>query len=105
MITDDDPRQEDAGGHHQKTEPFPSLPSTSDTDWQRLADAVNGCFAVIVYLDDGKVRRRIYLSLRAAERAVGRARRKGQGASVVLCQLKPTFILPPDVSTSSGHAG
>lgn len=50
-----------------------------------LADA----HAVVVELPDDKVRRRIYLSLHSAERAVTRARATGQRAELYLCKIVP----------------
>lgn len=47
-----------------------------------------GTYVVVVKVDQGH-RRRTYLSLTSAERAVVRARTRGQGAEVVLCQLVP----------------
>lgn len=47
--------------------------------------------ALVVLVEDknGKYRRRLYLSLRSAERAVERANARGADARLVLCRLEP----------------
>lgn len=50
---------------------------------------VEGAFAVIVETDESTARRRLYLSLKAAENAAKRARTSGKRTSVPMVQLKP----------------
>ncbi|MGO1629458.1 MAG: hypothetical protein ACTHX2_11635 [Microbacterium sp.] len=47
--------------------------------------------ALVVLVEDrsGNYRRRLYLSLRSAERAVERANARGADARLVLCRLEP----------------
>ena len=67
-----------------------SLPSRTD-EWARLAAAVNGAFVVLVETSHGKYRRRVWLTLAAAERAVIKAQDAGHNAVVVLAELKPLY--------------
>lgn len=50
---------------------------------------VIGALVAVVETPSGKPRRRIYLTLAAAEKSVLRARMNGHRASVVLCKLIP----------------
>jgi hypothetical protein len=50
---------------------------------------VIGAIVAVVDTSQGKPRRRIFLTLAAAEKAVFRARMNGHRASVVLCKLIP----------------
>lgn len=59
----------------------------------RLAQFVQGVFVTVVQDDRGHARRKIYLSLAAAQHAVERARDRGHEASVVLCQLQPVGVI------------
>ena len=49
-------------------------------------------YCVVVRTDHGKFRRRLYLSLNAAEKAVERARAHGKYASMVLAVIVPTGV-------------
>jgi hypothetical protein len=55
----------------------------------RAAAQVRGCFVTAVSTSDGHYRRRCFLSLKAAERAVERAEAAGHEATGVLCRLVP----------------
>ena len=48
---------------------------------------------LIVTFPDGKTRRRVLLSAHAADKAIKRARERGQEASVYLAELKPVKAL------------
>lgn len=50
---------------------------------------VSGAFVALVETPAGKYRRRVFLTLAAAEKAVQRAHDAGHSATVVLCQLTP----------------
>ena len=67
-----------------------SLPSTAD-DWQKLAAHVNGAFVVLVETSHGNYRRRVWLTLAAAERAAIKAQDAGHNAVVVLAELRPLY--------------
>jgi 3,4-dihydroxy-2-butanone 4-phosphate synthase len=49
---------------------------------------IDGAFVAIVETGNGHYRRRVYLSLGAAEAAVRRARNAGVRANVVICELR-----------------
>lgn len=49
-------------------------------------------YCVIVSSDEGKYRRRVFLSLHAAERAVNRAKASGKYAAMVLAVIVPTGV-------------
>lgn len=55
--------------------------------------AVDGVPVVIVSLPEDRTRRKVYMNLPAAERAVRRAREAGHSATLILCELRP--IQPP----------
>ncbi len=57
-----------------------------------LLDAIAG-YAVLVNSGDGRYRRRVFLTLAAAERAVERAQDRDQTAHLVLCRLIPTGVI------------
>ena len=62
-----------------------SIPAPS-----RLArSVVSQVLVVVVHTTDKTTRRRIYLSLKAAERAAARAHERGQDAEIVLARLVP----------------
>ena len=57
------------------------------------AGVVDGVHVVVVRVDGEHYRRRVYLNLPSANRAVARARSRGQGAEVILCQLVPAGLV------------
>ena len=59
----------------------------------RLAQYVQGAFVVVVQVGEDRLRRRIFLSLAAAQHAVERAQDRGHEAQVVLCQLQPVGVV------------
>lgn len=62
-----------------------SIPEPSAT----ARSVVSQVLVVVVHTTERTTRRRIYLSLKAAERAVSRAHTRGQDAEMVLARLVP----------------
>lgn len=60
----------------------------ADDSARSLQNAVEA-FVVVVLTPEGKHRRRIYISLQNASRAVERAWAKGQPARMILCRVTP----------------
>jgi len=60
-------------------------------DLSPLAD----CHVIVVSLPDSKYRRRVFLSLHAAEKAAARARAAGQRAELFLARMRPVGIVGP----------
>ncbi|MCI1788620.1 MAG: hypothetical protein LKI58_11275 [Actinomyces sp.] len=54
---------------------------------------LSGVYVVVVEVDGDHARRRVYLSLTAAQRAQERAQERGQTAEVVLCSLDPVGVI------------
>ena len=50
-------------------------------------------YAVLVETGEGRYRRRLFLTLASAERAVERARERGKWAYLVLVTLTPTAVI------------
>lgn len=50
-------------------------------------------YAVLVETGEGRYRRRLFLTLASAERAVNRARERGKYAYLVLVTLTPTAVI------------
>ena len=82
-----------AGPHHE-TGPHNSTPADHDyTRHQAEAlSAVTG-YALAVETGAGRYRRRLFLTLAAAENAVARARARGQYAEVVLVRVVPVGVV------------
>lgn len=59
---------------------------------QPLVGQVDGAHVVVVDLPRDRHRRRVYLTLGAAERAVQRAHAAGHDARIVLCRLVPVEV-------------
>lgn len=59
----------------------------------RLCAILDGVLVTVVQDERGHARRKIYLSLAAAQHAVERARDRGHEAQVVLCQLAPVGVV------------
>lgn len=70
------------------------LPELPLSDADEIARHVDGALVVVVEVSYGKYRRRCFLTAKAAERAVGNARRRGQSARVYLAELKPLYRVP-----------
>lgn len=81
-----------AGPHHE-TGPHENASDTENTrvDSDMLAAAAG--YAVLVETGEGRYRRRLFLTLASAERAVERAEDRGQSAHLVLCQIVPTGVI------------
>lgn len=62
------------------------------------AGVVDGVHVVVVRVNGEHYRRRVYLNLPSAQRAVERARHRGQGAEIVLCQLVPAGVVAGEVT-------
>ncbi|MEZ0490786.1 hypothetical protein AB2L28_00860 [Kineococcus sp. TBRC 1896] len=71
---------------HQAADGTSIAPGTDCVD---LLGIVSGALVVVVKLDGDHYRRRTFLTLKAAERAVERAQARGHQAEVVLCSLQP----------------
>ena len=69
-------------------------PSTSNStrNEQAVLNAAAG-YAVLVETGEGRYRRRLFLTLASAERAVERARERGKYAYLVLVTLTPTAVI------------
>lgn len=52
-----------------------------------LDTVINGALVTVVRTTEGRYRRRVYLSLKAAENAAKRAQDAGHHAEVILCEL------------------
>ena len=83
-------KQTTGRGSHAVT----TLPPVTDQVWQDAAERVNGLFVAVVYVTDGKVRRRAFVTLAAAQAHADRARDRGYECSVVLAELRPCYVLP-----------
>lgn len=77
-------RETEAFEDHQARGSLSTIASDSE-------DLTYYCRALVVLVTDknGKYRRRLYLSLRSAEKAVQRARARGRDAHVILCRIEP----------------
>ena len=92
-------RSRPVGTNHQAaTENIAGGDRTDSTFPQPLgavdaAGVLDGVHVVVVRVDGEHYRRRVYLNLPSANRAVARARARGYGAEVVLCQLVPAGVV------------
>lgn len=64
------------------------LPASADYYTEAAAHVI-GAFVAVVETSHGTPRRRVFITLKAAEASVLRARMAGHRASVVLCTLLP----------------
>ena len=76
-------------GAAQERDGAGSILSPDVDKWQRLALHIDGAFVMVVETTHGKYRRRVWLTLAAAERAAEKARDAGHDAVVMLAELKP----------------
>lgn len=81
--------------NEQAGRPTLSAESTATEPLSALdaAGVVDGVHVVVVRVDGEHYRRRVYLNLPSAQRAVERARARGRGAEIVLCQLVPAGVV------------
>ena len=68
---------------------------TPTRDWQAVADSIRGAFVVVVEAPGATCRRRVFLTLSAADRAMQRAHARGCMAHLVLCRLLPVDNVAP----------
>ena len=66
-----------------------SRQSAADGYYTEAAAGTIGAFVAVVETSHGTPRRRVFLTLAAAEKTVLRARMDGHRASIVLCNLLP----------------
>ena len=71
----------------------PTIPPQGGFDPVDATGILAGVLVVVVRTDVGRYRRRVFLSLRAAERSARNARARGQVAEIVLCTLQPAGVL------------
>ncbi|GAA1706499.1 hypothetical protein GCM10009831_15210 [Dietzia cercidiphylli] len=72
----------------------PNHPTADDsTPRHDSALAAAAGYAVLVETGEGRYRRRLFLTLASAERAVNRARDRGKYAHLVLVTLTPTAVI------------
>ena len=84
------PLVNDAAAKLQVPDQRTTNPQDSTT---RHAQQVRGCFVLVVETPGDRYRRRTFLTLAAAERAVDRARLAGHASSVLLCRLVPVAVV------------
>lgn len=84
--------QSAALNHYEKTiAPGPrvaAISSISAAAADVVREQVEGCFVVVVFRPEGKYRRRVYLTLAAAQKASDSARARGQIARLSLARLE-----------------
>ena len=90
------------GGDHQGAGSVPILPPGADIAEgatlptftpERAAEVAGGAAAVVVHLYGERHRRRVFLTLAAAERAVRRAEDAGHQAHIVLSRIVPIGVV------------
>lgn len=62
-------------------------------DAQAAVDQVAGAFCLVVTTPAGRYRRRVFLTVAAAEKAAVRATAAGHHAEIVLCRIDPIWIV------------
>lgn len=67
----------------------PTLSVPDAVDYATL----EGAFCVVVEVHPDRYRRRVFMTLKAAEAHVNRARGRGQSCRIVLAELRPLYIL------------
>ena len=83
---------EKAGPHHETGPHTNAAADQSNPDPSAVLAAATG-YCVIVESNHGKYRRRLYLSLSAAENAVARANANGKWAGLVLARVVPVGVV------------
>lgn len=87
------PSQQINGSH--ATASVSPLPDIADLlraeDWDKIAEHIDGAYVLLVKTTAGRYRRRCFLTVASAERAVQRAQERGENAVVVLAELKPLY--------------
>lgn len=69
-----------------------TLPEFTPEDAAAIA---GGAFVVVVQLDEDRYRRRVFLTLAAAERLAEKARERGHVAHVLLSHVLPLGVVAP----------
>lgn len=67
----------------------PSLPILPTSDAKALAAACRGAFVVVVETEGDRYRRRVFLTLNAAQRALERAQERGHHGALLVARLAP----------------
>ena len=80
-----------AGPHHE-TGPHENTCNPEDTPTEAALFAATRGYCVLVSTTEGKYRRRLFLSLHAAEKAKKRAQARGCYAALVLAVIVPTGV-------------
>ena len=79
-------------GPTPETGPHENTCNPEDTPTEAALFAAARGYCVIVTSSEGKYRRRLYLSLHSAEKAVQRAKANGKFAAMVLAVIVPTGV-------------
>lgn len=82
-----------AGPHHETGPHENAATASKDTPDDRHVLAATAGYAVLVETGEGRYRRRLFLTLASAERAVDRARDRGHYAHMVLCRIIPSGVV------------
>ncbi|WP_143813984.1 hypothetical protein [Luteococcus japonicus] len=61
------------------------------TDSEAKAN-LDGCLVLLVQIDAAHYRRRVFLSLNSAQRALSAARARGYSARIIACELHPLTV-------------
>lgn len=78
------------GAALNNSSPDPILSRTIENG--EAAEQLAGCLVLLVKVDNAHYRRRVFLSINAAQRALVAAREKGYSARVVACELHPLTV-------------
>ena len=80
-------------GPTAETGPHVNAAATESNPTEAQIRAAVAGYAVLVETGEGRYRRRLFLTLASAERAVNRARDRGRYAYLVLVTLTPTAVI------------
>lgn len=78
----------------QKAGPTPETGPRENTAADDHTPPATPLYVLIVHRSCGRYRRRCYMQLASAERAVTRARERGEYAEIVLCRVVPVQVIP-----------
>ena len=79
-------------GPHDETGPHENTGNSEGTPTEAALFAAARGYCVIVTSSEGRYRRRLFLSLHSAEKAVQRAKARGLYAAMVLAVIVPTGV-------------
>lgn len=82
-----------AGPHHETGPHENTEAATQSTPRSDAALAAVAGYALAVETGNGRYRRRLFLTLAAAENAVDRARQRGQYAEIILVRVVPVGVV------------